>query len=57
MPSAKIVTFARFPPVNMSYRPNIVFAVWRASSSSAAALMPGVGMNPPSAEHGEHAPA
>ena len=25
MPSAKIVTCDRFPPENMSYRPNIVF--------------------------------
>ncbi len=44
MPSAKIVIFDRLPPENMSYRPNIVFWACRASSASAAAFTPGVGM-------------
>ena len=41
MPSAKIVTRDRLPPENMSYRPNIVFCIWRASSASAAVFTPG----------------
>ena len=48
MPSAKIVTFARLPPVNMSYRPNMLFlpSCW-ANSSSARMSTPGVTMRPP----------
>ena len=44
MPSAKTVTFDRFPPVNMSYRPNIVFWACSARTDSACVLIPGVGM-------------
>ena len=44
MPSAKIVTLDRFPPENMSYRPNIWFCICCASSASAAVFTPGVGM-------------
>ena len=43
MPSAKIVTRDRLPPENMSYRPNIVFCICRASSASAAMFTPGIG--------------
>ena len=44
MPSAKIVTFDRFPPENMSYRPNRLFWACSASNCSAAVFTPGVGM-------------
>ena len=45
MPSAKIVTCDRFPPENMSYRPNMrVLAAWSATAASAAEFTPGVGM-------------
>ena len=44
MPSAKIVTFDRLPPENMSYRPNIVFCACSASIASASVFTPGVGM-------------
>ena len=46
-PSAKIVICDSAPPVNMSYRPNIVFCICRDSSASASRLTPGVGMKLP----------
>ena len=42
-PRAKIVTFDRLPPVNMSYRPNIVFRACSAITLSASVFTPGVG--------------
>jgi hypothetical protein len=43
-PSAKMVMRDRLPPVNMSYRPNIVFWAWSARIRSASEFTPGVGM-------------
>ena len=42
-PRAKIVTCDRLPPVNMSYRPNIVFRACSAITLSASVFTPGVG--------------
>ena len=53
-PSAKIVTRDRLPPVNMSYRPNIVPRICRDSSASASGFTPGVGMWLPDAIHRQH---
>ena len=44
IPSAKIVTFARLPPENMSTSPNQLPRFCSKKSTSAAALIPGVGM-------------
>ena len=43
MPRAKIVTFARLPPENMSTRPNQFPRFCSKKSMSDWALMPGVG--------------
>src|SRR6185503_876042 len=44
IPSAKMVTFARFPPENMSTRPNQLALFCSKKSIRALALIPGVGM-------------
>ncbi len=43
IPSAKMVTFARLPPENMSTRPNQLPRFCSKKSISAWGLMPGVG--------------
>jgi hypothetical protein len=43
IPSAKIVTFARLPPENMSTSPNQLPRFCSKKSISDCALMPGVG--------------
>src|ERR1019366_9816112 len=47
MPSAKMVSRRRFPPVNRSARPSAEPELGLKNCASASALMPGVGMNAP----------